>query len=341
MNHADAAPIPKKNKFLVAVIFLLGIIFLFGSASELREISTVLTRGNLWWIALAIVLELVWILNFGASYWTLYRIMGIEKKLFPLIRLVAAVNFVNIVAPSAGIGGLAVIYSDASKNGHSSARVTVGSLLFLLFDYVGLLSVIFVGLIILFFNHTLSFTDILAFLLFLILAMALGAVLILASRSETQLSRVLIFFARLINKIVRPFIKRELIDETEAKFFAGEMVEGVSALKHVGSGWLKPLALTFSNKILLVTILGVVFLAFDVPVTVSVVIAGFSLAYLFAIISPTPAGVGIVEGVMTLGLKSLGIPLESAVVVTMAFRAVTFWLPLLLGMISFRTLHQP
>lgn len=325
----------------MAVIFLLGIIFLFGSASELREISTVLTRGNLWWVALAIILELVWILNFGASYWTLYRIMGIEKKLFPLIRLVAAVNFVNIVAPSAGIGGLAVIYSDASKNGHSSARVTVGSILFLLFDYVGLLSVILVGLIILFFNNTLSFTDILAFLLFLILALALGAVLILASRSETQLSRVMTFFVKLINKIVRPFIKRELIDEIEAQFFASELVEGVSALKHVGSGWLKPLALTFSNKILLVTILGVVFLAFDVPVTVSVVIAGFSLAYLFAIISPTPAGVGIVEGVMTFGLKSLGIPLESAVVVTMAFRAVTFWLPLLLGMISFRTLHQP
>ncbi len=341
MNHADAASIPKKNKFLVAVIFLLGIIFLFGSASELRDIGSVLTRSNLWWIVLAISLELVWILNFGASYWTLYRIMGIEKKLFPLIRLVAAVNFVNIVAPSAGIGGLAVIYSDASKNGHSSARVTVGSILFLLFDYVGLLSVIFVGLIILFFKNTLSFTDILAFLLFLILALALGAALILASRSETQLNRVMTFFVRAINKAARPFIKRDLIDENEANLFAGELVEGVSALKHVRTGWLKPLALTFSNKILLVSILGVVFLAFDVPVTVAVVIAGFSLAYLFAIVSPTPAGVGIVEGVMTLGLKSLGIPLESAVVVTMAFRAVTFWLPLLLGMIAFRTLHQP
>ena len=98
--------------------------------------------------------------------------------------------------------------------------------------------------------------------------------------------------------------------------------------------------LTLINKLLLVTILGIVFLAFKVPTSVAIVIAGFSIAYLFVIVSPTPAGVGIVEGVMTLGLKSLGIPLEAAVVVTMAYRAVTFWFPLLLGMISFRTLHR-
>lgn len=341
MNHANAAPVPKKNKFAVAVILLLGIIFLIGSASELREIGQVLYQGNLWWIVLAICLELVWILNFGASYQTLYQIMGIDKKLLPLTRLVTAVNFVNLVAPSAGIGGLAVIYSDASKNGHSSARVTVGSILFLLFDYLGLLSVIFVGLIILSRYNSLSITDILAYLLFLVLALALSGALILASRSETQLSRVTTVIVRLINKIAHPFTKRDVLDEAGAQLFASELVEGVSTLKHVRKGWLRPLALTFSNKILLVCILGIVMLAFQVQASLTVVIAGFSLAYLFAIISPTPAGVGIVEGVMTLGLKSLGVPLESAVVVTLAYRAVTFWLPLLIGMISFRTLHHP
>jgi len=340
VNHANTAAIPKKSKFALAVIFLLAIIFVFGSISELRDIGSVLRQGNVWLLLLALGLELGWILNFGASYQTLYRIVGIDKKLLPLTRLVTAVNFVNIVAPTAGIGGMAVIYSDAAKNGYSSAKVTVGSLLFLLFDYLGLLSVIFVGLIILSLHNTLSITDILAYLLFLILALALGAVLILASRSEHHLSRVLTTIVRLINKLTRPFIKRQILNENDAHNFAAEMAEGVTALKHVRSGWLRPLVLTFTNKIFLVTILGIVFLAFNVEVTLAVVIAGFSLAYLFAIISPTPSGVGIVEGVMTLGLKSLGVPLESAVVVTLAYRGVTFWLPLLIGMISLRTLHQ-
>jgi hypothetical protein len=140
--------------------------------------------------------------------------------------------------------------------------------------------------------------------------------------------------------MAKPFRRRKVISEERATMFAQEIVEGVEALKHIRRGWLRPLVLTILNKLLLVSILGIVFLAFKVPTTVAIVIAGFSIAYLFVIVSPTPAGVGIVEGVMTLGLKSLGIPLEAAVVVTMAYRAVTFWFPLLLGMISFRTLHR-
>lgn len=103
---------------------------------------------------------------------------------------------------------------------------------------------------------------------------------------------------------------------------------------------MRPLWLTLTNKFLLVSILGIMFLAFRVPTNLGVVIAGFSIANLFAIISPTPAGVGIVEGVMTLSLKSLATPLEASVVVTLAYRAITFWFPLLLGMVSFHTLNH-
>jgi len=328
------------KKFVVALIVLLAIIFLITSFSELRQIGLVLQEGNIFIIGLAVLIEIGWILVLGKSFQTLFRIVGIRKELIPLARLVAAVNFINIVAPSAGVSGMAVIYSDAMKNGHSSARVTVGSMLFLLFDYFGLLSIIFVGLIILFLRNTLNAADVIAFLLFLVLALTLGGLLYLASRSETRLIQVVSFIARTVNKIVKPFRKHEVLSEENARIFACEVVEGVQALQHVRRGWLRPLILTLLNKLLLVSILGIIFLAFKVPTTIAVVVAGFSIAYLFVIISPTPAGVGIVEGVMTLALKSLGIPLEAAMVVTLAYRSVTFWFPLLLGMISFRSLHQ-
>jgi len=328
------------KKFVVALILLLAIVFLIGRFSELKEIGLVLRQGHILFLTMAVLLEIAWMVVLGSSFQTLFGIVGIRKSLLPLTRLVTAVNFVNIVAPSAGVSGMAVIYSDATRNGHSSARVTVGSLLFLLFDYFGLLSIIFIGLVILFIYHKLSVTDILAFVLFLFLALVLGGLLLLASRSEERLIRVVTFIARVVNKIARPFRKHEVLSEENARIFACEIVEGVTALKHVRRGWMRPLVLTLINKILLVSILGVVFLAFRIPVTLAVVVAAFSIAYLFVIISPTPAGVGIVEGVMTLSLKSLGVPLEAAVVVTLAYRAVTFWFPLLLGMISFRSLHQ-
>jgi uncharacterized protein (TIRG00374 family) len=95
------------------------------------------------------------------------------------------------------------------------------------------------------------------------------------------------------------------------------------------------------NKSILAVILGITFLAFDVPVTPGIVIAGFSIAYLFLIVSPTPAGIGIVEGVMTVALRSLEVPIESAAVITLAYRGVTFWFPLLIGMIALRSLPHP
>lgn len=82
------------------------------------------------------------------------------------------------------------------------------------------------------------------------------------------------------------------------------------------------------------------FLAFGTPVTAGQLIAGFSIAYLFVIISPTPAGIGIVEGLLTFALTSLAVPIEAAAVITLSFTGYTFWLPFLFGMISFRSLHS-
>ena len=99
-----------------------------------------------------------------------------------------------------------------------------------------------------------------------------------------------------------------------------------------------PAFLALNNKVLLLTILLLVFLAFKVPFTTSIVIAGFSIAYLFMIVSPTPSGVGVVEGVLTLTLHSLDIPLEAAIVVTLAYRGITFWVPFFFGFLSLRIL---
>ena len=69
-------------------------------------------------------------------------------------------------------------------------------------------------------------------------------------------------------------------------------------------------------------------------------IGGFSIGWLFLIVSPTPAGLGIVEGAMTLALASLHVPLEAATVITLAYRGLTFWLPFGYGFVAFRYLQR-
>ena len=82
------------------------------------------------------------------------------------------------------------------------------------------------------------------------------------------------------------------------------------------------------------------FLSFNVPFRVGTIIGGFSIAFLFLIVSPTPSGIGVVEGVMALSLRSLRVTWNMAVLVTLAYRGVTFWVPLLVGIWAFRLINS-
>jgi hypothetical protein len=68
-------------------------------------------------------------------------------------------------------------------------------------------------------------------------------------------------------------------------------------------------------------------------------VGGFSIGYLFLVVSPTPSGLGVVEGMLALALNTLRVKWEAAVLITLTYRAVTFWFPLGVGAIAFRTLH--
>ncbi len=328
------------KKLIIALVLLLAILFVISRFTEVQQIALVLKEGNFWYLGLAVLIEAVWMINLGATFQALFDLLGIRQGIIALSRLAIASNFVNQVAPSAGMSGMAVFISQGPRNGGSTAVIAVGTVLFILFEYLGLLSIIFIGLLILSFYNSLHFTEVIAFVLFLALAAALTALLILAARSRQKLSAVLTWLAVKGNRLLRPFLHREAFEVQQASILASEAAEGIGALRHIRHGWLKPLLLTFTGKAILIAILGLMFLAFNTDFTIAKLIAGFSIAYLFVIVSPTPSGMGFVEGAMALTLHSLDIPLESATVITMAFRGITFWAPFLAGLIAFRTLPK-
>ena len=145
--------------------------------------------------------------------------------------------------------------------------------------------------------------------------------------------------AHAINNIVKPFIHREYLSEARAHEFALEMATDLKALPGKSRSLIKPVLYALTNKALMMVILMASFFAFQVSFTAGTIIGGFSIAYLFLIVSPTPSGIGIVEGVMPLALSSLQVPWSEAVIITLAYRGVTFWLPLGVGAIAFRMLN--
>jgi glycosyltransferase 2 family protein len=329
------------RKFIFALVLLLAIIFLIASFAEVQEIFAILRAGAWYYIGLAVVAMLLWLLNVGASYQTIYRIVGIQESKIRLLFLAAVAQFVNTVMPAvAGAPAAAVFLTDGRRRGHSVGRVMAAWALFLVFDYAGLLFAVTLGLVVLDRRDIMHWGELVAFGVLLLIASAILLQLVLAMKSPHLLGRVLSVCARFVNKISHFFSRKNVVDANRAFSFANELADGLVNVRRQPRLLFLPLLLAFTNKTLLVIVLLLIFLAFNTAFSIGTLIAGFSIAYLFVIVSPTPFGLGIVEGVMTLTLRSLRVPLEAATVITLAFRGLTFWLPWLVGMLAFRGINM-
>ncbi len=331
---------PNMRKFIIILVLFLGAALVYLSFGEIETILQTLKKGEFRFIFLALLIECAWFLVSGLTYLSLYHILGLDGSFHKLALMSASANFINTVAPSVGMGGMAVFISDATRTNQSPGKATVASMLYIFLDYIAFLVVLTLGLIVLFRRNDLHPTEIATSAIMFAIAAGLGFLLYLASRSAKALGNALAWMARLVNRVVRPFLHREYLSEARAHTFANEMATDLRSLPERYRSLVKPMLFAFANKALLMGVLTASFLAFQVPFTAGTIIGGFAISYLFLIVSPTPSGIGIVEGVMPLALSSLRVEWSQAVIVTLAYRGITFWFPLGVGALAFRSLNK-
>lgn len=324
------------RKLLIALVLLFALYFIFGRMAEVEQILATLRRGDGRWLALAAVVHLAWLTNFGASFRAIYRALGMEEGILRLTILATAANLMIVVTPSAGMGGAAVFIAEARQRGKPVARVTTAAAMFILYDLIGALIVLALGLLVLFRRNQVSSPELIAAGIMVAYALVLGGLLYLGMTAPVRLGNVLAWISGRINRVLKPFIHREYLHPARAHEFAEDLSEGLKDARSNPSSLLMPIALSLSSKALMITILFLMFLAFKQPFSVGTLIAGFSIGFLFTYVSPTPSGIGFVEGAMTLTLNSLLVPLAAAAVITLAYRAFTVWLTLLYGMVAIR-----
>jgi glycosyltransferase 2 family protein len=328
------------KKFIIVIVLFLGVGLIVLSFGELENTLATLEKAHLRWLVLGLALEVLWMVNVGLTYQSIYHLLGIEENRDRLTLVAAASNFVNIIAPTAGVSGIAVFANDARRRGYPPGKATLAGALFLLVDQAAFLLVLALGWIVLIRRNDLTAGEISASLLILAIACIFAFLLYLGYRSADALGNVLARIAHAVNRILKPFLHRNYLSEDRAHAFAAEVFEGLSDLpEHSIQRLLRPLLHALFNKALLIGILLCAFLSFDVAFSAGTIIAGWAIGYLFLIVSPTPNGIGIVEGLMPLTLASLRVPYEAAVVVTLTYRAVTFWFLLAVGAWAFRRLH--
>jgi uncharacterized protein (TIRG00374 family) len=329
------------RRLLIAFVFLLAFVFIFTRAAEVQKILDTIRRGDIRWLGLGILVHMIWMANVAASFNTIYRALGMRETWRHMMAIAAAANFVNIVAPTGvGVAGMAVLVADGNKRGLPSGRIATAAAAFLFVEQISLLGVIILGLTILFQLNQLGAAEILAASILAAIALVLGVLLYLGMRSSELLAKALAGIGTLVNRALKPFLRRDYIDLEHAQVIAAEINDGLLHMRKSPGTMALALILGFSSKALLIVTLMMMFLAFQVPLSFGTVVASFSIGYLFYIVSPTPSGIGFVESAMTLVMRSLRVPLESALLIALAYRGITFWLMLAYGAIAMRWVAQ-
>lgn len=329
------------RKFLLLLLIILTAVFFFTRQSDVQETLQSIQLGDWRWLALAIIAHLGYLLSIGVSLQTIYRLLGMRERIERLALLAAAANFVIVVAPTAGMGGIAVFAADAQKRGLPTGRASTAAAVYVFFDYCATLAVVTVGLAVLFQRNQIHIGEIIAALILAGLAVGLGILLYLGMHSGERLGRALATVGSLLNRLTYFFSKREPFDLERTRKFGIEAAEGLRLARKRRFGLFIPFLLGLVTKLCMMAILFLMFMAFHQPVTIRTLIAGYSIGYLFTIVSPTPSGVGFVEAAMTLALTTLRVPFGAAALIVLGYRGFTLWLTMAYGIIAMRWVARP
>jgi hypothetical protein len=339
-NREQKSTRPRFYSILLVVFILFAAIFIIARMAEIEQMGRLLASISANYLILALVAEGLWMVVASLIYQKNFKIVGIKEGFKHTFFLSSSANFANVVTPSWGMAGLAVFWADAEHRGYSKGSATVVCTLYMIFEYLSLLLVISLGFFSLLKRSLLGWPLISSALVLFAFVIFMVYMLFLGLRYPDKFRAFFVGASRFLNRLVRGLIRREFLPLSSAETFTDTAIESINLLQSQWRKLMVPFGLAMVNKVILITILMLMFIAFKEPFSPGILIAGFSLCYLFFYASPTPAGIGIVEGVMTLALKSLGVTLASATLITLSFRGFTFWLPLLVGFTSFRFLSR-
>jgi uncharacterized protein (TIRG00374 family) len=273
----------------------------------------------------------------ATSYQRIAAAAGLALRFPEMLRITLASTAVNYVFSTGGLSGLAVrSYFFSQRHGLGSGTAVSISLAQTFLTNFVLLAFLFWGLLNLLLDGQLHGpSEAIVGVLFVIsLALCSGAIAIVASRGARQ--RVFAALLRIPGALSRVSRTRGEAIRAKLTLFEEELHDGVDFLISRGTVMIAPLFYIGIDWFLMLATLYTAFYCVEHPVPMHLVVIGFSTGVFLSIINLVPAGLGIMEGSMAAVFAAFGVPLETAVVATVIFRASYYVLPLAVTLLFFR-----
>ena len=308
---------------LTLLLLGLAIYLLAPQLGSLQDSLKVIRQISPLFVALALVTQLASYYGSGFLMQASVGIVAQRITIFQGALVTLAANSVSLLVGGT-VTALAMTLRWMHRLGvNAQGGSLAGTLPYVFNNLVLLVSSLF-GLVYLLINHELSrlqavfFTAIALLFLFIFMAVAW------ALHNRAKLTRV----THYLGQRWAAFRHRSYNSE-KAESAIKQLFEAWRDLR--SGGWIKPLTGASLNIGFDMLTLYVLFGAFGHAVSLSMLFVGYGLPLLFGKVGILPGGLGIVEGTMAVLYGGFGVPGPILIVVILAYRLLSFWIPTLLG----------
>lgn len=316
----------------LVIIIVLAVVFLRGD--QLVELVETMKQGSAVPLAAAVLTQLGKYLAQSFAYSFCFQAVHEHMAPRSTLPLVFGTFFMNTIAPSLNLAGTTLVVDDARRRGISPGKATSAALLMQITIDGAFATIMLLAFALLALTVGLSPLWFLLGLLVIALVGGMGAILVLGRKRPGIILRVLRPVERFVNRVRVRFKKPPLDPWVER--VAATFSEAAGLIGHNPRPALKAYGCSLVASICELSCFSLVGVGFGVPVPESL-ICGYVVATLFAMISITPQGVGVVEAAVVVAFTSFGQSAAAGTAIGLVYRGIVFWMPFLIGAILINT----
>jgi glycosyltransferase 2 family protein len=283
------------------------------------------------WLAVAVAVECVSLLFYSLLFRRLLDLLQYPLSLGLALRINLAGLAAAHLFSAGGVGGAAVTYRVLQKRGRPHSLVLIAVIFQNAFAYVVLFALFGAGVTVLILRGQGDDAAELIAVIFVLLLLTIAAYAFWLLSHPTSLRRR----AHGVVGWLERRTKRLHVDRSRLNEWLDGVVDGWRRLRRVGWGHLRTLGFAGGYWTFDIVCLLLVMLAFHETLSPDKVLIAYAVANVVGIFSPTPGGLGAVEGVMIALLVGFDMPSAAAVAVVLVYRLINFWLPIPGGLAAY------
>ncbi|MEX0932230.1 MAG: lysylphosphatidylglycerol synthase transmembrane domain-containing protein [Candidatus Saccharimonadales bacterium] len=320
-----------KNIMVAAGLFL-AVILVVAARGKIVEAWQLLGQVNLKWLYLAFAMQIPSYYFVAKTYQALLATFGTKTNLKKMFELSLALNFVNSVAPSAGVSGTSYFSYVLSRDKVPVGKSALVQVAKFVLTFSSFILILLVGGTLLYFSGDIQRITVRIILLMVAAILVLCGGFIFAMLDRKRLDAMIHWLTDFIDKISgwvrkdnKPLIGRKKIEDLLNEFHGG-----FALIMGKRRRIIPPFMYVFATTFMEIATVYLVFVAFSSIINPGIVIIAYGVANI-AGVNFLPAGVGSYEAAMVAIFAATGTPVALALSATLVYRVVNMVLYLPVG----------